>query len=94
MKKHWICCYDITNPKILAKTRALLSRYGLAINYSVFYLYIDEIEYQKIKKQLKALIQKKDDVRIYAGGNLQQAKHVGTCVHDGNHLINSKGILL
>lgn len=92
--QHWVCCYDISNPKRLAKVHQLLSKEGIAINYSVFYLYVDPLKLGKLQQQLKKMLSDDDDMCIYAGAHLYQAYHVGEVPHVGNHLIGEKGVLL
>lgn len=92
--QHWICCYDISDRRRLAKAHQLLSKEGIAINYSVFYVYADVIKIDKLSKQLKQLVDESDDIRMYAGAQLQQAYYVGEIPHVGNHLIGAKGVLL
>lgn len=92
--QHWIFCYDISDRRRLAKVHQLLSKEGIAINYSVFYVYANTMQVDKLSNQLKKLVGDNDDIRIYAGAHLQKAYHVGEIPHMGNHLIGEKGVLL
>lgn len=92
--QHWICCYDISDRRRLAKVHQLLSKEGIAVNYSVFYLYADVIKIDQLSKQLKRFVGENDDIRMYVGAHLQQAYYVGKIPHIGNHLIGEKGVLL
>lgn len=50
---HWICSYDICHPKRLVKIHQLLCMLGIAINYSVFYLYLTQQQFQTVDSAVK-----------------------------------------
>ena len=91
---HWICCYDIGDSKRLIKIHQILSMLGIALNYSVFYLYLSLAQYQQLCQTLKKLIRPEDDVRLYVTVPLQTAQYVGDMMLDGVSLIHAKGVLL
>ncbi|WP_096911469.1 MULTISPECIES: CRISPR-associated endonuclease Cas2 [Acinetobacter] len=91
---HWICCYDIRDPKRLAKVHQILSMLGIALNYSVFYLYLNLVQFEKLCLRLKKIIKAEDDLRLYYSSALVTAKYVGEKVLDGVSLIHARGSLL
>jgi len=91
---HWICSYDVCHPKRLAKIHRLLSMLGIAINYSVFYLYLTQQQFQQLIQQLKKMTHPDDDIRLYRCAALHAAKVVGGLSSIGIHLINAQGALL
>lgn len=93
-KFHWICSYDISNPRRLMKIHKLLCMLGIAINYSVFYLYLSTQQYKQLVLQLGKLIRPEDDFRLYRCTALHRAEVIGELSPTGIHLINSKGIML
>ena len=61
-----IACYDIADPKRLARVHRYLRRIGMPLQYSVFLLHINAEERQRIATGLLKLIDvREDDVRIY-----------------------------
>ncbi len=91
---HWICCYDIRDAKRLAKVHQALSMLGIALNYSVFYLYMTLPQFEQLCRTLKKLIKAEDDVRLYVSSALQTAQFVGETMLEGVNLINAKGVLI
>jgi len=91
---HWICSYDICHPKRLAKIHRLLSMLGIAVNYSVFYLYLTPQQFQQLVQQLKKIIHPDDDMRLYRCASLHSAKAVGRLSPIGIHLIHAQGAVL
>ncbi|MDQ9021827.1 CRISPR-associated endonuclease Cas2 [Acinetobacter sichuanensis] len=90
---HWICSYDIRHPKRLKKIHQVLSMLGIAINYSVFYLCLNEQQYLKLCQNLQRLIHIDDDIRLYRCASLQTATIVGTVTPMGIYLMNAQGQL-
>lgn len=91
---HWVCCYDIRDPKRLARVHKTLCMLGIALNYSVFYLYISHAQYEQLCCSLTKLIRPEDDVRLYIAAPLQSAQYIGEMMLEGVKLMHAKGILL
>ena len=62
----WLCMYDIKDKKRLARVHKLLSGYGVAVGYSVFYLQMPHEHLQTLSKRLYKLTIFDDNVRLYA----------------------------
>ncbi|GAB4534848.1 MAG: CRISPR-associated endonuclease Cas2 [Thermodesulfovibrionia bacterium] len=66
MKTNYLVCYDIREPRRLRRVFGFTKRYGLHLQYSVFYCRFTWQELQRFKLQLRELIDdKEDDIRIY-----------------------------
>ncbi|MCH7306278.1 CRISPR-associated endonuclease Cas2 [Acinetobacter sp. NIPH 1869] len=91
---HWICCYDIRDAKRLAKVHQILSMLGIALNYSVFYLYLTLMQFEQLCRRLKKLIKAEDDLRLYWSSALIGAQYVGNKALDGVNLVHARGSLL
>jgi len=92
-KQHWVCSYDIRQPKRLKKIHDVLSMVGIAINYSVFYLILSHAQYLKLCKDIQKIIKPEDDVRLYRCASLKTATVIGQVLPAGIHLINEQGHL-
>lgn len=84
----FLICYDITDPKRLARTHRYFTRVATPIQYSVFIYQGDERSLRKIMERAVSLINpKQDDLRCYplpAGG---WRKRIGRAVlPEGIHL--------
>lgn len=61
-----IACYDIADPKRLAKVHRYLKRVGIPLQYSVFLLQLNARERERVVQRLERLIDaREDDVRLY-----------------------------
>lgn len=94
IKYHWVCSYDIRHPKRLRQVHQLLCMLGIAINYSVFYLYLTAQQFKQLCQKLNKLIAFDDDVRLYKCTSLQSIWLIGELAPEGIALINAKGVLL
>ena len=88
---HWVCTYDICDSKRLIKIHRLLCMLGIAVNYSVFYLYLSPEQFEALSLKLKKLVHREDDVRLYRAAGLQSAIIIGVISPNGISLINSQG---
>jgi CRISPR-associated protein Cas2 len=62
----WMVCYDIANPKRLARIFKLLKSHGVPIQYSVFLVRASVLEMQRIVAKIQTIIcDTEDDVRAY-----------------------------
>ncbi len=66
MKARYLVCYDISNPRRLARVFKLLKGRGLHMQYSVFCCSLTWQELTGLKDEIAERIEpKEDDVRIY-----------------------------
>jgi CRISPR-associated protein Cas2 len=66
MKAPYLVCYDIAEPNRLARVYRFMKGRGIHLQYSVFYCSMTWTQLVKLKEDLKALInEREDDVRIY-----------------------------
>ena len=62
----FVVSYDIPDDRRRTKVCKLLKNFGLHVQYSVFECNLKPQDYQRLRKKLKALLNKKeDDVRFY-----------------------------
>ncbi|MBE7413652.1 MAG: CRISPR-associated endonuclease Cas2 [Leptospiraceae bacterium] len=62
MKNLWIISYDISNPKRLRKVAKFLEGYGTRIQESVFKVYVNDRDIEKIKWELTKKIEEIDSI--------------------------------
>ncbi len=61
-----IVCYDIRDPRRLGRVHRYLKRIAVPMQYSVFLLYVNPIDLDRIVGALERLIDlREDDIRIY-----------------------------
>jgi CRISPR-associated protein Cas2 len=66
MRSNYLICYDITEPKRLAKVYKFMAGKGVHLQYSVFHCSLTWRELLMLKEKLSWLIEKEeDDIRIY-----------------------------
>ena len=94
LRMHWICSYDICDPKRLKKVHQALSNQGIAINYSVFYLALSPKDFKQLTKKIERLISSEDDVRFYTSMPLHRAVILGVLSPSGIQLLGTKGQFL
>ncbi|MFT4256103.1 MAG: CRISPR-associated endonuclease Cas2 [Pseudoxanthomonas sp.] len=62
----YIVCYDIRNPKRLARVHRAIKKHAMALQYSVFLFTGTAQQLQHCLSQLETLIDKRtDDIRAY-----------------------------
>lgn len=62
----YLIAYDITSPRRLQKMHHYLQKLAIPIEYSVFYLSLDERQLPKLLAEAEALIDRtRDDLRCY-----------------------------
>lgn len=78
-QRNWLLCYDIRCPKRLARVHRICRRYGVAVQYSVFYLELASHELEWLETELNSVIDTNcDDIRIYPVTGLDRALILGT----------------
>jgi len=66
MKTNYLVCYDIADPRRLARVYRKLGGTGLHLQYSVFLCRLSWQELKTLKYELAGLIDdEEDDIRIY-----------------------------
>lgn len=66
MVSSYLACYDIRDPKRLARVFRYLKSVGIHLQYSVFHCRLTYTELLQLKGDLKDIInEREDDVRIY-----------------------------
>lgn len=75
---HYIICYDIANPKRLARVHRRAVKHAIFIQYSVYYLLGDRVKLQAMLDDLAAVIKNnEDDIRAYTIAPLSEAEQLG-----------------
>lgn len=66
MKANYLVCYDISDPRRLARVFKLMKGNGIHLQYSVFHCSMTWQSLLELKEKLNWIInEKEDDVRIY-----------------------------
>ncbi|MCX8023434.1 MAG: CRISPR-associated endonuclease Cas2 [Syntrophorhabdaceae bacterium] len=66
MLTNYLICYDIADERRLGRVYRYLKEKGIHIQYSVFHCRFTWQELQRVKADLKEIIdEKEDDIRIY-----------------------------
>lgn len=61
-----LVCYDIADPRRLARVHRVMRRWGMPLQYSVFYCALTRRERRRLESILRSLIREdRDDVRVY-----------------------------
>ena len=62
-----LLCYDICDPERLRKVHREAKKVGMPLQYSVFYLEMNNDEVTRLLKRLTSIIDsRQDDIRVYA----------------------------
>jgi CRISPR-associated protein Cas2 len=61
MRRCWLVCYDITEPKRLRRVHRLLKGYGEPWQYSVFFCVLKDMDRVRLQSNLEAEMNLKDD---------------------------------
>lgn len=71
MRKCYLVCYDIRNPKRLRDVHKLVKGYGEAWQYSVFFCILKDIDRVRLETELKEIMNLKEDRAfiVYLGQN-------------------------
>ena len=75
---NWLVCYDISEPRRLARVFRLLKKHGIPIQYSVFLVAATPVEISQLEQQIAKLINPlADDVRAYRIAERQPLTAIG-----------------
>ncbi len=76
--RQYLICYDIADPRRLARVHRFLTTRALALQYSVFSAVLRRRELEDILENLEERIDvRKDDVRVYPLPDAPQATTIG-----------------
>lgn len=77
MRRCYLVCYDIRNPKRLQKVHRIMKGYGEAWQFSVFFCILKEIDRVRLQSNLEDEMNLKEDrvIIIDLGGNEDSARN-------------------
>jgi len=76
--RHFLLCYDISDPRRLRKVHRITVTYAVFVQYSVYYFHGAERMLTSLIKELEKVIDNQaDDVRAYCIEPLESAKCLG-----------------
>lgn len=82
MRKCYLVCYDIRDPKRLRRVHKLLRGYGEAWQFSVFFCVLKDIDRVRLQTNLEEQLNKKEDQAIILdlGPNEKNAREAVTVI--------------
>lgn len=82
MRRCYLVCYDIRDPKRLRSVHKVLKGYGEAWQFSVFFCVLKEIDRVRLQTDLKEQINQKEDrvMILYLGPNEKEARQATTVI--------------
>lgn len=91
MRRCFLVCYDIRDPKRLRRTHKLMKAYGEAWQYSVFYCALKPIDRVRLENDLREVVNLNVDqvLIIDLGSNEEAARESATTL--GPDLPNQEG---
>ena len=80
MRRCYLVCYDIRDPKRLRRVHKLMKAYGEAWQYSVFYCALKAIDRVRLEAALREIVNLREDqiVIVDLGSNEQTAREAAT----------------
>jgi len=80
MRRCYLVCYDIRDPKRLRRTHKLMKAYGEPWQYSVFYCTLKAIDRARLENALREVVNLKVDqvLIIDLGSNEEAAREAAT----------------
>jgi len=80
MRRCYLVCYDIRNPKRLRRVHRLMKAYGEPWQYSVFYCTLKAIDRVRLETALRETMNMKEDqvLIVDLGGNEDSARESST----------------
>ena len=61
MREGWIVCYDICEPKRLARVGKTMKDFGARLQFSVFHCELAEMDLVRLREKLRDLINPRED---------------------------------
>lgn len=87
-----LLCYDIRDPKRLARVHRHVKKHGMPLQYSVFYLEKTKSEVTSLLRELEDLIDSRvDDVRVYTISRFQDIWMMGASLQAEGISLFSEG---
>lgn len=85
MRRCYLICYDIRDPKRLRRTHRCLKAYGEGWQYSVFYCCLKAIDRVRLENTLREIVNLKEDqvLIVDLGGNEDAARESSTFMGAG-----------
>jgi CRISPR-associated protein Cas2 len=82
MRRCYLVCYDIRNPKRLRRVHKVLKGYGEAWQFSVFFCVLKDIDRVRLQADLEEQMNLKEDQAMILdlGPNEEQARKAATVV--------------
>ncbi len=81
MRRCYLVCYDIRDPKRLRRTHKLMKAFGEPWQYSVFYCTLKDIDRVRLENELREVVNLKvDQVLIVDLGSNEEAVRGSTAV--------------
>ncbi len=81
MRRCYLVCYDVRDPKRLRRTHKLMKAYGEPWQYSVFYCTLKDIDRVRLENELREILNlKKDQVLMVDLGSNEDAARDSTAV--------------
>lgn len=73
-----LLCYDIRDPRRLQRVYRRVRRFGMPLQYSVFYLETTKARLNELLDDIATVIDHdEDDVRVYHFGGIEEIEQVG-----------------
>ncbi len=85
MRRCYLVCYDIRDPKRLRRTHKLMKAYGEPWQYSVFYCTLKAIDRARLENALREVVNLKVDqvLIVDLGSNEEAAREAATTLGPG-----------
>lgn len=80
MRRCYLVCYDIRDPKRLREVHRIVKGYGEPWQYSIFFCVLKDIDRVRLQMELEEAMNLKEDqtLIIDLGENQQKARHTAT----------------
>ncbi len=90
-----LLCYDIRDPKRLQKVHREVKKVGMPLQYSVFYIEMNNDEVSRLLKKLTTIIDtSRDDIRVYAISRFDDIAMLGAPFLEDGIQVFSQGRLM
>lgn len=82
MRRCYLVCYDIRNPKRLRRVHKILKGYGEAWQFSVFFCVLKDIDRVRLQSDLEEQMNLKEDqtMILELGRNEEEARKAATVI--------------
>lgn len=83
-----VVCYDIRDPRRLQRVHKCMKKWGMPLQYSVFYCELTPRSRRRMENCLRELIDARaDDIRVYGIQSITKTQFIGSKpLPDGVHL--------